>query len=207
MTKIRLAQYGGYIFLVRTVMTPRQVTLVQDTFKHVGRQAHESGRIFYDELFLLAPELERLFTGDMARQKLKFVQMLATIVKSLDHIASISEDIVDLGRRHLAYDVEDEHYEAVGDALISMLNRVLGAEITPEISDAWAAAYGMIARVMRESSTASHTAEGFYAAIIRSVMAAQYGLSAGSDKAVAGRAPVTQGIDRGGTGGQVIRLS
>lgn len=207
MTKIRLAQYGGYIFLVRTVMTPRQVTLVQDSFKHVGRQAHEAGRIFYDELFLRAPELERLFTGgDMARQKLKFVQMLATIVKSLDHIAAISEDVVDLGRRHLSYDVEDEHYEAMGDALMSMLNRVLGAEMTSDVSEAWAAAYNMIARVMTESSSVSHTAEGFYASIIRSVMASQYGLSIGADKAVPGRAPVTQGIDRGG-GGQVIRLS
>jgi hemoglobin-like flavoprotein len=207
MTKIRLAQYGGYIFLVRTVMTPRQVTLVQDTFKYVGRQAHEAGRIFYDELFLRAPELERLFTGDISRQKLKFVQMLATIVKSLDQIASMSEEVVDLGRRHLSYDVEDGHYEAMGDALMGMLNRVLGAEMTPEVSDAWAAAYGMIARVMTESSTVSHTAEGFYAAIIRSVMASQYGPSIGADKAVPGRAPVTQGIDRGGSGGQVIRLS
>jgi hemoglobin-like flavoprotein len=204
MSNIRLAQYGGYVFIVRTVMTPTQVTLVQDSFKDVGRQAHEAGRIFYDELFRLAPELQRLFPDDTSRHKLKFIQMLSRIVRSLDQIATISVDIVDLGRRHMSYDVEEEHYEVVGEALITMLNRLLGPNLTSEMNDAWAAAYGMIARVMQESSAAPHTAEGFYAAIIRSVMASQYGPSVSVDKTGSGRAPITHGIERGG---QVIRLS
>ena len=204
MSKLRVAQYGGYIFIVRTVMTPTQVALVQESFKDVGRQSHEAGRIFYDELFQLAPELQRLFPGDMSRHKLKFIQMLATIVRSLDQIATISDDIADLGRRHMSYDVEDEHYAMVGEALMTMLNRLLGPDLTPQISDAWAAAYGMIARVMQESSALPHTAEGFYAAIIRSVMASQYGLPVGVDKTGSGRAAISHGIERGG---QVVQFS
>jgi hemoglobin-like flavoprotein len=203
-SKIRLAQYGGYIFIVRTVMTPTQVALVQESFKHVGRQSHEAGRIFYDELFQLAPELQRLFSDDMSRHKLKFIQMLGTIVKSLDHIATISEDIADLGRRHMSYDVEDEHYAILGEALLTMLTRLLGPDLTPEISNAWAAAYDMVARVMQESSAVPHTAEGFYAAIISSVMASQYGLPISVDKAGPGRAAITRGIERGG---QVVQFS
>ncbi len=80
-----------------------------------------------------------------------------TIVRSLDHIATISEDIADLGRRHMSYDVEDEHYAILGEALLTMLNRLLGPDLTPEISDAWAAAYDMIARVMQESSAVPHS--------------------------------------------------
>ena len=204
MSKVRLAQYGGYIFIVRTVMTPTQVALVQESFKDVGRQSHEAGRIFYDELFQLAPELQRLFPDDMSGHKLKFIRMLSTIVRSLDQIATISEDIVDLGRRHMSYDVEDEHYEILGEALMTMLNRLLGADLTPQVSDAWAAAYGMIARVMQESYAVPHTGEGFYAAIIRSVMASQYGLPAGADKTGSGRAAITHGIE---SGGQVVQFS
>jgi hemoglobin-like flavoprotein len=204
MSKIRLAQYGGYIFIVRTVMTPTQVSLVQESFKNVARQSHEAGRIFYDELFQISPDLQRLFPDDLSRHKLKFIQMLSTIVRSLDQIATISEDVVDLGRRHMSYDVEDEHYAIVGEALMTMLERLLGSELTPQTSDAWAAAYGMIARVMQESSAMPHTAEGFYAAIIRSVMASQYGLSVSVDKTGAGRAAITHGIERGG---QVVQFS
>lgn len=204
MSKVRLAQYGGYIFIVRTVMTPTQVALVQESFRGIGRQPHEAARMFFDELFRLAPGLQQLFPDDMSRHKLKFVQMLSAIVKSLDQIATISEDIVDLGRRHMSYDVEDEHYAVVGEALITMLERLLGPDLTPQLSDAWAAAYGMIARVMQESSDVPHTTEGFYAAIIRSVMASQYGLPVGADKAGSGRAAITHGIERGG---QVIQFS
>ena len=51
MSKIRLAQHGGYIFIVRTALTPVQVGIVQDSFKRIGLQAAEASRIFYDELF------------------------------------------------------------------------------------------------------------------------------------------------------------
>jgi hypothetical protein len=62
----------------------------------------------------------------------------------------------------------------------------------------------MIARVMQESSAVPHTSEGFYAAIIRSVMASQYGPSVGVEKEGSGRAAITHGIERGG---QVVRFS
>jgi hemoglobin-like flavoprotein len=200
MSKIRLAQHGGYIFVVRTALTPAQVGIVQDSFRRIGPQAAEASRIFYDELFRISPELRALFPEEMSAHKTKFVQMLAGIVRSLDQIASVSEEIIDLGRRHMAYDVEDGHYAAVGEALLWTLNRLLGAEFTPEAKEAWAAAYDMIARVMQEASDGSHTAEGFYAAIIRSVMTSQYGMSTTQPSTAA--AQLTRGIERG----QIVRF-
>ena len=200
MSKIRLAQHGGYIFVVRTALTPSQVGIVQDSFKRIGPQATEISRIFYDELFRISPELRDLFPQDMSAHKSKFVQMLAGVVRSLDQIASISEELVDLGRRHMSYDVEDEHYAIVGEALLWTLNRVLGLEFTPEVRDAWASAYDMITRVMQEGSEASHTAEGFYGAIIRSVMTSQYGMAV--MQPAKRSVPLTRDIERG----QIVRF-
>jgi len=200
MSKIRLAQHGGYIFVVRTALTPTQVGIVQDSFKRVGPQASEASRLFYDELFRISPDLREMFPKDMSAHKAKFVQMLAGVVKSLDQIATVSEEIVDLGRRHMSYDVEDTHYAIVGDALIWTLGRILGPDFTPDVRDAWVAAYDMIARVMREGSDVSHTAEGFYSAIIRSVMTSQYGMSV--TQPVAKPAPLMREIERG----QVVRF-
>ena len=200
MSKIRLAQHGGYIFVVRTALTPTQVGIVQDSFKRVGPQANEASRLFYDELFRVSPDLREMFPKDMSAHKAKFVQMLAGVVKSLDQIATVSEEIVDLGRRHMSYDVEDSHYAIVGDALIWTLGRILGPDFSPDVRDAWIAAYDMIARVMREGSDVSHTAEGFYSAIIRSVMTSQYGMSV--TQPVAKPAPLMREIERG----QVVRF-
>ena len=203
MSKIRLAQHGGYIFLVRTAMTPTQIELVQDSFMRISRQSQEATRLFYDELFRRAPELQRLFPDDMAQLKIKFVQMLSVIVRSLDHIGEISEDVVDLGRRHVSYDVEDQDYAAFGDAFLVMLDRLLGQDLSPETRDAWASAYDMLARVMQEATAVPHTAERFYGAIIRSVMASQYGVAVAKDKTGMGSASITHGVERG----NVVRLS
>jgi len=203
MSDIRLAQYRGYVFIVQTAMTPTQVQIVQDSFRRIGPQASEASRFFYEELFQIAPALRESFPEDMALNQQKFVQMLAMIIKSLDHISEISDQIKELGRRHMGYDVEDDHYPLVGQALLTMLERVLGPDFTPEVKEAWGAAYEMIARVMQEASVTPTTAEGFYGTIIRSVLTSQYGVSIALDRNTVGRAPITRGIERG----QVVRFS
>lgn len=203
MSKIRLAQYGGYIFVVRTAMTPMQVELVQESYRRLSRQTNEASRIFYDELFRLAPELRQLFPDDISRHKSKFVQMLSVVVKSLHQVSAISEDVVDLGRRHMSYDVEEEHYAVFGEAFLSMLDRVAGVELTAETREAWAAVHDMLARIMQEASAAPDTAEAFYGSIIRSVIASQYGVAVAKDRTGTGRASISRGIERG----QVVRLS
>jgi nitric oxide dioxygenase len=203
MSKIRLAQHGGYIFLVRTAMTPTQVELVQESFRRIGRQSQEATRVFYDELFRRSPDLKRLFPDDMSRLRSKFVQMLGTVVRSLDQIGHISEDIVDLGRRHISYDVADEDYANFGAAFLSMLDRLFGEDLSPETRDAWDAAYDMLSRVMQEAAAVPHTAERFYGAIIRSVIASQYGVTVAKDRSGVGSAAITHAVERG----QVVRLS
>jgi hemoglobin-like flavoprotein len=203
MKDIRLAQSGGFIFIVHTAMTPTQVEIVQDSFRLLRGQSHEASRIFYEELFRLAPDLRRLFPDDMTSHRAKFVQMLATIVRSLDRVAMMSEHVIDLGRRHMSYDVEEEHYSIAGEAFLAMLSRVLGRDLTPEMNDSWAAAYDMLAHVMQEASIVPGTAEAFFGSIIRSVLASQYGVGIGFDKTVAGRSQITHGIERS----QIARLS
>ena len=57
-----------------------------------------------------------------------------------------------LGRRHSGYGVQDKDYGTVGKALIWTLEQGMGEDFTPEVRDAWMAAYGMIAQVMQQGS-------------------------------------------------------
>jgi len=200
MSKLRLAQYGGYIFIVRTAMTPTQIKIVQDSFKRIAPQALQASSIFYDELFRLSSELRQLFPDDMAQHKLKFMQMLSIIIRALDKVDAVSQEVVELGRRHMSYDVVDEHYDAVGEALLAMLSRLLGSEYTTEIKDAWTAAYDMIARVMQEAAVVPQTAEGFFGCVIRSVIASQYGVSTAAG--VDAKAAISRNVERA----QVLRF-
>ena len=180
-SKVRLAQYDGHVFVVFSAMTPKQVKIVQDTFGLLAPQASKATDIFYNELFRIAPNTRQLFPSDMTNHKGKFVQMLATVVKCLDDVSAISEHVVDLGRRHARYDVLESDYEVVGQALLSMLHRLLGARCTPEIRDAWAAAYGMLARLMKEGAIEPPSTATFFRGAVRGGMTAQYGVASGLD--------------------------
>jgi hemoglobin-like flavoprotein len=195
MGAIRLAQHAGYIFIVRTAMTPSQIGLVQESFRRILPQTAEASRLFYDELFRLAPDLRALFPDDINRQKEKFAQVLGVVVKNLTHISDISEDIIDLGRRHRAYDVEDENYEVFGEALLGMLDRLFGRDMTSDLRDAWAAAYEMLMRVMLDGADAPRSSESFFARIIRDVMTAHYGVTPRTETRGV-RASIAHNIDK-----------
>jgi hemoglobin-like flavoprotein len=53
----------------------------------------------------------------------------------------------------VAYGVTDEHYSSVGRALIWTLERVLGADFTPEVKEAWTTVYNVIADTMKNAKT------------------------------------------------------
>jgi hemoglobin-like flavoprotein len=130
-------------------MTPRQVELIRASWTEVEPIQDVAATLFYDRLFELDPLLRRLFRRtDMAAQKKVLMQTLAVVVRSLDRLDHLVPAVEALGRRHAGYGVRATHYETVGDALLWTLGQGLGDGFTPELRDAWAEAYGVLAAVM-----------------------------------------------------------
>ena len=130
-------------------MNERQIELVQATFRLVQPIASDAARIFYTRLFELDPSLRPLFRHDLGEQGSKLMTALAFVVRSLHTPDVILPIVRDLGRRHAGYGVRDEHYATVGDALLWTLERGLGETFTPEVREAWAAAYTLLANEMK----------------------------------------------------------
>jgi hypothetical protein len=59
-----------------------------------------------------------------------------------------AEELAAIGRRHAGYGACEADFDDVGIALLTSLRRVLGAAYTPEVEQAWAAAYGEMAEAM-----------------------------------------------------------
>ncbi len=133
-------------------MTPDQVKLVQDSFAKVVPIADTAADLFYDRLFTIAPEARTLFPDDLTEQKKKLMQMLATAVTNLHQVETILPAVQDLGRRHVAYGVQDKHYEPVGEALLWTLEKGLGDDFTPEVKEAWTETYVTVAGVMKQAA-------------------------------------------------------
>ena len=130
-------------------MTPDQVKLVQASFAQVATIADEAATMFYDYLFVIAPNVKPLFKGDMAEQRRKLIAMLATVVNGLGDLNSILPAASALAKRHVSYGVTPDHYAIVGQALLWTLEQGLGAKAwTKELAAAWTAAYTTLAEFM-----------------------------------------------------------
>jgi hemoglobin-like flavoprotein len=135
-------------------MTPEQVKLVQDSFAKVAPIAGKAADIFYDRLFMIAPEVRPLFPSDLTEQKKKLIQMLATAVTNLHQVEKIIPAVEDLGRRHAGYGVTAKHYEPVGAALLWTLEQGLGPDFSPPVKAAWTETYMTVAGVMQKAAEA-----------------------------------------------------
>jgi hemoglobin-like flavoprotein len=133
-------------------MNPNSIQLVQASWKKIVPIAEQAAALFYDELFTLDPALKPLFKSDLKAQGRKLTSMLNTAVVNLGRLETILPAVQDLGRRHVGYGVEPAHYETVGTALISTLDKGLGGDFTPAVRAAWIEAYTALAAVMQAAA-------------------------------------------------------
>src|SRR5438128_1668487 len=133
-------------------MNSKQIELVQSSFKMVQPIADQAARLFYQRLFEIDPSLRPMFRGDMEEQGRKLMQMIGVAVNALRRLDQVLPAVEDLGRRHAAYGVRDEHYETVAAALLWTLATGLGDAFTSEVSDAWVAMYGAVTSAMKRGA-------------------------------------------------------
>jgi len=133
-------------------MTPRQVAIVQSTFRSVQPMGTTAAELFYERLFQIEPTASALFKGDLKQQGRRFMQVLAVAVGGLSSMSTLVPIIQQLGARHASYGVRAEHYDAVRQALLWTLALILQDGYTAEVRAAWATAYAMLAGVMKEAA-------------------------------------------------------
>ena len=134
-------------------MKPEQIKLVKKTWKILmGINPKIIGDAFYSKLFTDHPAIRKLFPSDMNQQYIKLVDMLTSIIMNLDHLESVSEEIIAMSNRHTGYGVKPAHYEMVGSALLWTLQKGLGAEWSDDIENAWIACYQSLADTMIQNN-------------------------------------------------------
>ena len=129
-------------------MTPEEIQLVRLSFLKVMDIKDAAGKLFYDRLFTIAPELRAMFKDDIDGQARKLMDTLAVAIGSLKNSVALTSMLDHLAQRHVKYGVKDEHYAKVGEALLWTLDKGLGAAFTPDVKAAWTALYGAVAATM-----------------------------------------------------------
>ena len=132
-------------------MTPDQIERIRstaDVILYSGRFAD----CYYAALFEIATETRRLFHSDHTALKLKFMDMLASIVGAVQRPEMFTSILTHLGRQHGRFGVKASYYGPVGAALLISLDAILGERMTPQVREAWKSLYTEIEGAMLQGS-------------------------------------------------------
>lgn len=133
------------------MLTTEQTALVKATVPALEAHGETITRTFYASMFAAHPELLNIFnpanqkTGRQARSLAASVLAYAA---HIDHPERLGGMVGRIAHKHVSLEVLPEHYPIVGEHLLRAIAQVLGDAATPEILDAWAAAYGQLAEIM-----------------------------------------------------------
>ncbi|ETW95284.1 MAG: hypothetical protein ETSY1_31250 [Candidatus Entotheonella factor] len=159
-----MSKLYGFLTLGRTALLPmpsaeskvdgsisaRQAWLVQSSWKHVRPIADQAATLFYDKLFELDPSIKPLFAHtEMKEQQKKLMQTMTVVVNGLNRLDKMVPAVQALGKRHIDYGVQADHYSTVGAALLWTLQQGLGEAFTPEVEEAWSVTYTVLAGTMQ----------------------------------------------------------
>jgi hemoglobin-like flavoprotein len=133
-------------------MNPADIQLVRNGFAAVSSDRQAFAAAIFERLFANDPGLRALFATDMEAHGAKLLAALGQVVKSLDRLEPILDHLRTLAHRHVAYGVEREHYDLLGDALLGALAERLDDGFEGKARAAWAAAYSLLAKAMIEAA-------------------------------------------------------
>jgi nitric oxide dioxygenase len=130
------------------MITSEQIELVQSSFQQVLPIADVAGELLYGRIFALVPETRQLFDEDIRPQAWRLMGAVKVAVEGLDRLDEEAPFLIKLGGRHVRYGVRPEHFDVGGEALIWTLEQGLGEAFTPEVREAWVAAWNVVAGAM-----------------------------------------------------------
>jgi hemoglobin-like flavoprotein len=133
-------------------LTLEQRRRIRDSFDLLRDQAAPFGLLFYGKLFELDPGSRPLFHIDLSVQVQKLMDMLNSVVESLDNFEGVHARLAELGRKHTEYGVRPEHYQALTEALLWSIAQALGPDFDSPTREAWRLALAFICATMKSGA-------------------------------------------------------
>ena len=125
------------------------VEALEKSFNLLAPKIDEVIGKFYEELFARYPDVVPLFKNtDKKKQPQKLKAALGLVMNNLNNVDALAKALTELGKRHEKYGAVEEHYGAVANTLLDVMQEYAGSAWTQEVHDAWSHALGTIAEVM-----------------------------------------------------------
>ncbi|WP_215225707.1 NO-inducible flavohemoprotein [Echinicola shivajiensis] len=141
----------------------KTIEIVKSTAPVLKEHGETITKVFYQNIFSKHPELKNIFNmthqakGSQPRVLANAIFQYATYIDQLD---MLSDAVSTIAHKHSSLSITPEMYPIVGENLLLAIKEVLGDAATDEIIDAWAEAYGDLAKIfIQTEETIYHTQE------------------------------------------------
>ena len=133
------------------MLTKQQIELVKATVPVLREHGDALTSHFYKRMLSHNPELMQVF--NMGHQRAGFQQQalagaVLAYAENIENLPALLGAVAHIANKHVSVGIRAEHYPIVGKHLIASIKEVLGDAATPELIDAWTAAYMQLADVL-----------------------------------------------------------
>ncbi|RAH71140.1 flavohemoprotein [Aspergillus aculeatinus CBS 121060] len=132
-------------------LTQEQIAIIKATVPVLQIHGKTITTVFYKNMLAAHPELNTVFnTANQVNghQPVALAGALFAYASNIDNLGALSPAVELICHKHASLYIRPEHYKIVGKYLLEAMGEVLLDALTPEIHDAWGAAYWQLADIM-----------------------------------------------------------
>ncbi|KAL1739579.1 globin-like protein [Schizophyllum fasciatum] len=146
-------------------LTPEQAKIIKATVPILAEHGMTITTRFYGNMLRENKELNNVFnTANQVNghQPKSLAMALYAYASNIDDLGVLSPAVELICHKHASLYIRPEQYNIVGTYLLAAMKEILGDALTPEIRDAWAAAYWQLANIMIDREAALYkSADGW----------------------------------------------
>ncbi|OAQ59870.1 flavohemoglobin [Pochonia chlamydosporia 170] len=131
-------------------LTAQQIATVKSTAPIVKQYGTTITTTFYRNMLSAHPELKNYFSlknQQSGAQQTALANAVFAYAAYIDDLPKLNHAVERIAQKHASLFIKADQYPIVGKYLVGAFAEVLGSALTPEIAEAWIAAYGQLADV------------------------------------------------------------
>jgi nitric oxide dioxygenase len=133
------------------MLNPTTIAIVKSTAPILEAHGETLTRHFYHRMFSHNPEVMPFFNPanqTAGAQQRALAAAITAYAANIDNLEVLGNAVELIAQKHASLMIKPEHYPIVGENLLASIREVLGEGASDEVINAWAEAYGFLAKIL-----------------------------------------------------------
>lgn len=153
MHRAKVTRWFNRIFRAPLRLTERQQRLIRISIANLLPNADQVADIFRERLILLDRRLGPLLGDGLDSREWPVAAAMRAVVEHLHGLRRLAPALQEMGRHYDSRGMTNVDYEKIRTALISTLDRQLGADFTAETREAWTICFIILTDQMKRGAS------------------------------------------------------